>query len=246
MTLHSCFQPASLTPHPAALQVVTGSARGRCDGRNSGAAAEAPGMPMVPVKTTRGRWRRSEKSGTLRTTATPRRGASGSRRRSTGSRTQTTAHRQTLRGRCDEELVEVDDAPPEAEPRPLPIARLFGGAGSNASAPPVLNPREWHAASLSVDLEHSNGNETAFRGLRRLWLGHKLQALVYDSCVTQWCYVLFDYAYRDGRPVGTWFIDRPGGSRYRGGRSAPTSDPCIYTDPGWLVQAQHRIEAMVW
>ena len=113
MTLHSCFQSASLTPHPAPLQVVTGSAKGRGDGRNSGAAAEAPGMQMVSVTTTRGgddALRRVVPSAPLR--------------------------------RGDEEPVEVDDAPPEAEPRPLPIARLFGGGGSNASAPPVLKRRE--------------------------------------------------------------------------------------------------------
>ena len=34
----------------------------------------------------------------------------------------------------DEEPMEVD-TPPEAEPRPLPFARLFGGGGPNASAP---------------------------------------------------------------------------------------------------------------
>ena len=44
--------------------------------------------------------------------------------------------------RGDEEPVDVDDAPPKAEPRPLLIARLFGGGGSNASAPPVLKRRE--------------------------------------------------------------------------------------------------------
>ena len=32
--------------------MVAGSARGRVDGRNSGAAAEAPGMQMVSVTTT--------------------------------------------------------------------------------------------------------------------------------------------------------------------------------------------------
>ena len=34
--------------------MVAGSARGRVDGRNSGAAAEAPGMQMVSVTTTGG------------------------------------------------------------------------------------------------------------------------------------------------------------------------------------------------
>ena len=42
--------------------------------------------------------------------------------------------------RRDEEPKGVD-APPEAEPRPLPFARLFGGGGPNASAP-VPKPRE--------------------------------------------------------------------------------------------------------
>ena len=49
--------------------------------------------------------------------------------------------------RRDEEPKGVD-APPEAEPRPLPFARLFGGGGYNASAP-GSRPRE-RPASLSV------------------------------------------------------------------------------------------------
>ena len=75
---------------------LRGSARRRGGGGNSGAAAEAPGMQMVSVTTTGG-----------------------------GD--------DALRGvvpsapllRHDEEPMDVD-TPPEAEPRPLPFARLFG------------------------------------------------------------------------------------------------------------------------
>ena len=42
--------------------------------------------------------------------------------------------------RRDEEPMEVD-VPPEAEPRPLPFAVLFGGSGSSPSAP-LPKPRE--------------------------------------------------------------------------------------------------------
>ena len=42
--------------------------------------------------------------------------------------------------RRGEEPMDVD-TPPEAEPRPLPFARLFGGGGSSASAP-MPKPRE--------------------------------------------------------------------------------------------------------
>ena len=42
--------------------------------------------------------------------------------------------------RSDEEPMDVD-TPPEAEPRSLPFARLFGGGGPNASAL-VQNSRE--------------------------------------------------------------------------------------------------------
>ena len=76
--------------------MVTRSARGRVDGSNSGAAAEAPGMQMVSVKTTGGG---DDSLGGLVPSAPLRRG--------------------------DEEPMEVD-APPEAEPRPLSIARLQG------------------------------------------------------------------------------------------------------------------------
>ena len=76
--------------------MVTRSARGRVDGRDSGAVAEAPGLRMVSVTTTRGgddALRGVVPSAPLR--------------------------------RGDEEPMEVD-APPEAEPRPLSIARLQG------------------------------------------------------------------------------------------------------------------------
>ena len=66
--------------------------------------------------------------------------------------------------RRDEEPKGVD-APPEAEPRPLPFARLFGGGGYNASAP-GSRPRE-RPASLSVGPACSNieaATATAFRG----------------------------------------------------------------------------------
>ena len=90
---------------------LRGSARRRGGGGNSGAAAEAPGMQMVSVTTTGG-----------------------------GD--------DALRGvvpsapllRSDEEPMDVD-TPPEAEPRSLPFARLFGGGGPNASAL-VQNSRE--------------------------------------------------------------------------------------------------------
>ena len=87
------------------------STRGQGDRRNSGAVAEALGMQMVLVKTTGG------------------------------------SH-DALRGvvpsaplrQCHEELMEVD-IPWEAEPRPLPFTRVFGGSGSSASVP-VPRPRD--------------------------------------------------------------------------------------------------------
>ena len=90
---------------------LRGSARRQGGGGNSGAAAEAPGMQMVSVTTTGG-----------------------------GD--------DTLRGvvpsapllRRSKEPMDVN-TPPEAKPRSLPFARLFGGGGANTSAP-VPNPRE--------------------------------------------------------------------------------------------------------
>ena len=87
------------------------SARGRGDERNSGAAAEAPGMQLVPVT-----------------------GTGGGDNASRGMIPSAPLLRR------DEEPMEVD-VPPEAEPRPLPFARLFGGGGSSPSAP-LPKPRE--------------------------------------------------------------------------------------------------------
>ena len=75
------------------------------DERDSGAAAEAPGMRLVPVTLTGG----SDNASRGMTPSTP-----------------------LLRR--DEEPMEVD-VPPEAEPRLLPFARLFRGGGSSSSAP---------------------------------------------------------------------------------------------------------------
>ena len=76
-----------------------------------GAAAEAPGMQMVSVTTTGGC--DDAQRGVVPSAPLLRR---------------------------DEEPMDVD-ALPEAEPRPLPFVRLFGGGGPNASAP-VPKPRE--------------------------------------------------------------------------------------------------------
>ena len=90
---------------------LRGSARWRGDERNSGAAAEAPGMQLVPVT-----------------------GTGGGDNASRGMIPSAPLLRR------DEEPMEVD-VPPEAEPRPLPFARLFGGGGSSPSAP-LPKPRE--------------------------------------------------------------------------------------------------------
>ena len=90
---------------------LRGSARRRCVGRNSGAAAEAPGVQMVSVTSTGG-----------------------------GDDALRGVVPSALLLRRDEEPMDVD-TPPEAEPRPLPFVRLFGGGGSSASAP-VPKPRE--------------------------------------------------------------------------------------------------------
>ena len=90
---------------------LRGSARRRGGGGNFGAAAEAPGMQMVSVTTTGG-----------------------------GDNALGGVVPSAPLLRRDEEPMDVD-TPPEAEPRPLPFARLFGGGGSNASAP-TPKPRE--------------------------------------------------------------------------------------------------------
>ena len=86
---------------------------------------------------------------------------------------------------------------------------------SGAVVPTLLRRRCWNGGNDQLLSRSTWSTPTATRRRRpsEVWLGHKLQALVYDSCVTQWCYALFDYAYRDGRPAGPWFIDRLGGSR---------------------------------
>ena len=75
---------------------LRGSVRWRGDERDSGAAAKAPGIQMVPVITTRG-GDDTERDGTLRTTAAPRRGASGGQRPTRG-RTQTATFRENFQG----------------------------------------------------------------------------------------------------------------------------------------------------
>ena len=96
---------------------LRGSARRRGGGGNSGAAAEAPGMRMVSVTTTGG--------------GDDDRGGDDALRGAVPSAPLL---------RRDEEPMDVD-TPPEAEPRSLPFARLFGGGGPNASAP-VPKPSE--------------------------------------------------------------------------------------------------------
>ena len=91
---------------------LRGSVRWRDDERDSGAAAEALGIQMVPVITTRG-------------------------------------SDDALRGmvpsapllRHDEEPMEVN-VPPEAEPRPLPFARIFRGGGGSSPSAPLPKARE--------------------------------------------------------------------------------------------------------
>ena len=115
--------------------MVTRSARGRVDGGNSGAAAEALGMQMVSVTTTGG-----------------------------GDDALRGVVPSAPLLRRDDEPKKVD-APPEAEPRPLSFARLFGGGGSNASAPvprPRERPASLSVGPACSNMDAATA--TAFRG----------------------------------------------------------------------------------